>query len=71
MSSYYVFHEDKIEQAIEEWTIQEDKVSAQLKERLHLTVVGLSGELLTALREDAVRSFLRSETLKRLEMRKD
>jgi hypothetical protein len=57
VSSYYVFHEDKIEQAIQEWL---DEVETE-------TATGSVRQL----REQAVRMFLRSETLKRLEMRKD
>lgn len=57
MSSYYVFHEDKIEAAIKEWL---EEVEAE-------TATGSIRQM----REQAVRMFLRSETLKRLEMRKD
>lgn len=68
MSSYYVFHEDKIEQAIEEWTLHEAPARHGLEAWLH---VDLPPAMLVELREQAVRMFLRSETLKRLEMRKD
>lgn len=68
MSSYYVFHEDKIEQAIEEWVAHEMRGGHGLAHWLHEDI---PPAMLVDRLGDAVRMFLRSETLKRLEMRKD